>query len=137
MPPVPDCIMNSRQHPHTVLWNHPAIPTEEKPVNRRTRTWALSLLAACLALPVLAQSGADTFNSKCAMCHGANGLGATPMAKTLPIPSFRSPALMKASNATLMESITKGRGKMPAYGGFLNDAQIRAVVAHIRTLQKK
>jgi mono/diheme cytochrome c family protein len=36
-----------------------------------------------------------------------------------------------------MESITKGKGKMPAYGGFLNDAQIRAVVAHIRTLQKK
>ncbi|HEX4065580.1 MAG TPA: cytochrome c [Acidobacteriaceae bacterium] len=106
-------------------------------MNRPVRTWSLSLLVVCLAFPALAQSGSETFKSKCAMCHGANGLGQTPMARTLTIPSFKSPDLLKASDATLVDAVTHGKGKMPAYGGFLNDAQIKAVVAYIRTLQKK
>ena len=32
--------------------------------------------------------------------------------------------------------ITKGKGKMPAYGGKLSDGDISAVVKYIRTLKK-
>lgn len=103
----------------------------------RVRAGMVFTLAAAFALSVSAQSGSETFQSKCAMCHGSNGLAQTPMASTLKIPSFRSPDLLKASNATLIDAVTHGKGKMPAYGGFLNDAQIKAVVEYIRTLQKK
>lgn len=105
-------------------------------MNRHIRTWALSLLAASLAVPVLAQSGAEIYKSKCAMCHGQDGLATTSMAKMLKIPSFKSPDLVKAPESRLIEATTNGKGKMPAYKGKLTDAQIKDVVAYIRTLQK-
>jgi len=105
-------------------------------VNPRIRTWVMSLLVASLAVPVLAQSGADTYKSKCAMCHGADGLAATNMGKMLKIPSFKDPALVKAPESQLIEATTNGKGKMPAYKSTLSAAQIKEVVAYIRTLQK-
>lgn len=99
--------------------------------------WALPLLAISLAAPVFAQnSGADIFKSKCAMCHGADGQAATGMGKMMKIPSFRSPDLVKAPESQLIDATKDGKGKMPAYKDKLSDAQIRAVVAYIRTLQK-
>ena len=105
-------------------------------MNPRIRTWVMSLLVASLAVPVLAQSGADTYKSKCAMCHGADGLAATNMGKMLKIPSFKDPALVKAPESQLIEATTNGKGKMPAYKSTLSAAQIKEVVAYIRTLQK-
>jgi mono/diheme cytochrome c family protein len=100
------------------------------------RTWALSLVVASLSVPVLAQSGADTYKSKCAMCHGADGLAATQMGKMLKIPSFKDPTLVKAPDSQLIDVTTNGKAKMPAYKSTLSAGQIKAVVAYIRTLQK-
>ena len=98
---------------------------------------AILFLAALVSMPVIAQtSGADTFKAKCAMCHGADGLAATPMAKTMKVLSFKDPAMVKASDAQFIASTENGKNKMPAYKGKLTDAQIKDVVAHIRTLQK-
>ena len=101
------------------------------------RTAAAILLAASIAGPAFAQApGADTYKAKCAMCHGADGLAATPMAKSMKILSFKDPSMVKAPDAQLIASTTNGKGKMPAYKGKLTDAQIKDVVAYIRTLQK-
>jgi mono/diheme cytochrome c family protein len=95
------------------------------------------LLAASMAAPVLAQApGADSYKAKCAMCHGADGLAATPMGKTMKIASFKDPAMVKAPDAQLIASTTNGKNKMPAYKGKLTDPQIKDVIAYIRTLQK-
>lgn len=95
------------------------------------------LLAATIAVPALAQGpGADVYKAKCAMCHGADGLAATPMAKSMKILSFKDAAEVKLSDAQLIAATTDGKGKMPAYKGKLTDAQIKDVVAFIRTLQK-
>ncbi|MGC9157660.1 MAG: c-type cytochrome [Terracidiphilus sp.] len=97
----------------------------------------MALLAACIVGPAYTQtSGAAIYNAKCAMCHGSNGLAATPMAKSMKILSFKAPAMMKASNAQLFASTKNGKNRMPAYKGRLTDAQINEVVAYIRTLQK-
>ena len=40
------------------------------------------------------------------------------------------------SDADMTALITDGKGKMPAYKGKLSDAQIKDVVAYIRTLKK-
>ena len=80
----------------------------------------------------LADSGADTFKAKCAMCHGANGEGKAPM-KTR---DFASADVQKQSDAELTDIITKGKGKMPAYDGKLSKDQIGDLVKWIRTLKK-
>lgn len=101
------------------------------------RTAVLLTLAASIAAPVFAQSaGADTFKSKCAMCHGPDGTAATPMGKMMKIPSFKDPSVVQQSDAALIAVTKDGKGKMPAYNGKLTDAQIKEVVSFIRTLQK-
>jgi mono/diheme cytochrome c family protein len=54
----------------------------------------------------------------------------------LKAPSFKDPAVVKASDADLIAAVTNGKGKMPANKGKLTDAQIKAAIAYIRTLQK-
>jgi mono/diheme cytochrome c family protein len=71
------------------------------------------------------------------MCHGADGLAATPMAKNLKVLSFKAPEMLKAPDAQFIASTKNGKGKMPAYNGKLTDAQIKDVISYVRTLQKK
>jgi mono/diheme cytochrome c family protein len=97
----------------------------------------LVVMAALIAAPAIAQGpGADTYKAKCAMCHGADGLAATPMAKSMKVVSFKDPTMVSAPDAQFIASTTNGKGKMPAYTGKLTDPQINDVVAYIRTLQK-
>jgi mono/diheme cytochrome c family protein len=101
------------------------------------RSACIVLLAASIAGPAFAQApGADTYKAKCAMCHGADGLAASPMAKSLKVLSFKDAAMVKAPDAQFIASTKNGKGKMPAYTGKLTDAQIKDVISYIRTLQK-
>lgn len=98
---------------------------------------AILCLAASFAAPAFAQSGgADTYKTKCLMCHGADGLGATPAGKAMKAASFKDPAIVKTPDAQLTAIIKSGKNKMPAYTGKLTDDQIKSVVAYIHTLQK-
>jgi mono/diheme cytochrome c family protein len=98
---------------------------------------AIVFLAATCAAPMFAQGGgADTYTAKCAPCHGADGLAATPPGRALKAASFKTPAIVKASDTELIGIVKSGKGKMPAWAGKLSDDQIKAVVAYIRTLQK-
>jgi mono/diheme cytochrome c family protein len=110
---------------------------KEKNMNRRIRIAALMLLAISFAGTAFAQtSAADVYRTKCAMCHGADGLAATPTAKNFKVLSFKDPAMVSASDAQFIASTKDGKGKMPAYKDKLTDAQIKDVIAYIRTLQK-
>jgi mono/diheme cytochrome c family protein len=101
------------------------------------RMAATLVLAASVAAPAFAAgTGEADYKAKCAMCHGADGLAATGMGKTLNIKSFKDPSQVKMTDAELIASTTKGKGKMPAYEGKLSGAQIADVIAYIRTLQK-
>jgi mono/diheme cytochrome c family protein len=96
-----------------------------------------AILAAATVATAFAQGpGADTYKTKCAGCHGATGTGNAGMK----VPPFKSPESVKATDAALSAAIKNGAGtgamKMPAYAGKLTDAQIKEVVAFIRTLQK-
>ena len=81
-------------------------------------------------------SGADIYKSKCQMCHAADGSGNTPAGKSTKARPFNSPEVMKLSDDDLINVTKNGHAKMPAFAGKLTDAQIKDVVAHIRTLQK-
>lgn len=96
-----------------------------------------SLLSLSLAIPAMGQqTGEATYKAKCAMCHGADGTGNTPVGRSMKLRSLRSPEDVKASDAELFKQTKDGVGKMQGYAGKLTDAQIQDVVTFIRTLQK-
>ncbi len=106
-------------------------------MNRSVRLCSFGLLLAALAVPALAQNpGEQVYRMKCAMCHGADGLATTPVAKMMSVPSFRSPVVMKMTEAEMIAITNNGKGKMPAFKGKLTDAQVEQVVAYIRKLQR-
>jgi mono/diheme cytochrome c family protein len=49
---------------------------------------------------------------------------------------FASPEVKAESDAQLTDVVTKGKGKMPAYGGKLKDTEIKDLIAYIHTLAK-
>lgn len=99
----------------------------------------LTILAVGLALwstPAAADDAAATFKAKCAMCHGADGKGDTPVGKKMGIRDLTSPDVQKMSDDELTAITTKGKNKMPAYENKLSAAQIKDIVAYIRQLAK-
>ena len=108
-------------------------------LNRSSRTAGIFLVALFASHLTFAQtSGADIFKAKCAMCHGDDGLGNTPIGKPLGVVSYKSPDVRKLSNADMTTIVKNGKSnKMPAFNGQLTDAQIKDVLQYVRTLQKK
>ncbi len=84
-----------------------------------------------------AAPGKDLFVAKCAICHGADGSAKTAMGKNLKIRSFQTPEVQKQSDAELTTIVTKGKAKMPGFGGKLTSEQVSQVVAYIRQLGKQ
>ena len=94
---------------------------------------AISL--ACL--PISAQeTGESLYKAKCAMCHGPDGSGKTPMGQALKVADLHSDQVQKLDDAALKGVITKGKNKMPGYEGKLTKEQIDKLVAYIRSLAK-
>jgi mono/diheme cytochrome c family protein len=97
------------------------------------------VLAAVLAATTTAAfaqgSGADTYKSKCAMCHGADGLATGPAGKAMNVPPVTA-AAFKAPEADLIAATKAGKGKMPSFASKLTDAQIKDVVDYMLTLKK-
>jgi mono/diheme cytochrome c family protein len=84
-----------------------------------------------------APDGKALFEAKCALCHGVDG---TPKAVTKNSGNFGDPAWQAArTDEDIRKVMREGRtGTMLAsFEGRLDDAQMRAIVAHIRTLAKK
>jgi cytochrome c6 len=96
----------------------------------------LTLALLVIAPAAFAADGAAVYKSKCAMCHGPDGSGQTPMGKTLKLRGLHSPDVQKQTDAELVKVISDGKGKMPAYKGKVSADEINALVAFIRTLKK-
>jgi mono/diheme cytochrome c family protein len=101
----------------------------------------------CMAILVTGRSNANTaspgaadaaatFKAKCAACHGADGSGNTPAGKGLKVKDLRSSEVQGMTDDQLLEIISKGKGKMPAYEKSLGADTCKALVAHIRSLKK-
>jgi mono/diheme cytochrome c family protein len=95
--------------------------------------------AAVLLLSPVARAqggGEKTYKAKCAMCHGPDGTASTPTGKAMKARSFCSAEVKKESDAELTDIIVKGKNKMPSYDKKLTAAEIKEVVAYIRSLCK-
>ena len=106
---------------------------------------AFSLLLFAVSLPASANDAAKNYATFCASCHGAEGKGDGVAGAALPMKpaDFSDPKFWEGkSDAALKKIIKEGgaaNGKSPLmapWGGVLNDAQIDAMVAYLKTLKK-
>jgi mono/diheme cytochrome c family protein len=77
------------------------------------------------------------FEKKCATCHGKDGEAKTFKAKfdharNLTDAKWQS----EVSDERLFNSISNGKGKMPAWRKKFSEAQINSLVIYVRTLKK-
>jgi cytochrome c6 len=88
----------------------------------------LATLVMSLSGLAIAQDGAATYKTKCAMCHGADG-------SKIAAHNLQGDDVQKLSDADLSTIITNGKGKMPAIHGVTAD-QVKSLVDFVRTLKK-
>lgn len=108
-------------------------------MNRKSFAIVLAAALILVAAPAAfaAADGAAIYKAKCVSCHGANGSGQTPVGKSMKLRDLRSADVQKQTDQELYKWTADGKGKMPAYKGKLTEAQINALVAHMRTMAKK
>jgi mono/diheme cytochrome c family protein len=83
--------------------------------------------------------GAKVYAQRCALCHGPLGKGDGPAAAGLnPKPRNHTDGAYMNSRTDdqLLGVIRNGKGAMPAWGKILSEAEIQAVLKHVRTLAK-
>lgn len=103
---------------------------------------SLAILAVVLVFQTSTQAasptgdGGETFKAKCVSCHGADGSGNTAVGKAMKIKNLGSAEVQGQSDAQLLEIISKGKGKMPAYEKSLGADKCKELVAYVRTLKK-
>lgn len=78
--------------------------------------------------------GAALWAQNCASCHGKDGSGNTAMGKKLGVKDYTQD--QGFSDAEAANVIKNGKGKMKAYKDKLSDADVKALVAYVRSLKK-
>jgi mono/diheme cytochrome c family protein len=99
-----------------------------------------SVIVSSLIVPVLMQAESDPakiYKTNCVLCHSADGSGDSASGKALHAKDLRSEEVQKQSDAELTDVITKGKGKMPAFGAKIPPDDVTKLVAYIRQLPKK
>lgn len=100
---------------------------------------SVALVAAGFVFSASAKAqdaGEKVYKTKCASCHGEDGKGQTAAGKATKARDFCSEEVKKETDEEWTAIIVKGKNKMPLYDKKLTETEIKAVVAHIRTLCK-
>jgi mono/diheme cytochrome c family protein len=97
--------------------------------------FAILILTAATSMPLHAQAAADLYKTKCQLCHGADGKGATPAGKSMNARDFHGPVVIKETDAEMFTITKTGKAKMPAYASKLTDDQIKDLVKFIRAMK--
>jgi cytochrome c553 len=88
------------------------------------------------ALPMSGDVG-SLYDKKCAECHGKDGRsksfrGRHTHARDLTDVQWQE----EVSDERIYNSISNGKGKMPAFGKKLSDAEINSLIKYVRDLKK-
>ena len=100
----------------------------------------LILLYAALSATATSQKNVDAnvlFDKHCDSCHGKDGQAKTFKAKFNHARNLTdSKWQAEVTDERLFNSISNGKGKMPAFGKRLSEAEIYGLVAHVRRLKE-
>ena len=77
-----------------------------------------------------AGNGAEIFKNSCARCHGADGKGGDGPDLTDP----QRKAKWQDSDERIVNKVTNGGRRMPAFADKLSAEEIKSVAAHVRSL---
>jgi mono/diheme cytochrome c family protein len=83
--------------------------------------------------------GAAVFKEACSRCHGEQGVPDRGQVVRLGVKNLTEPELhTRLSDADIANQIREGskNQNMPSFAGVLEDAQIDAVITHVRTLRR-
>jgi len=97
----------------------------------------VSVIIAVVLASSGAAFGADAgalWAQHCASCHGKDGTGTTMMGKKLGLKDYSKDQGFSDAEATNV--IKNGKGKMKGYKDKLSDADVKALVAYVRSLKK-
>jgi len=92
-----------------------------------------AIIIASAGVGFAADAGA-LWGQHCASCHGKDGSGNTAMGKKLGVKDYSKEQGFSDAEATNI--IKNGKGKMKGYKDKLSDADIKALVAYVRSLKK-
>ena len=123
-------------------WERALTPADIAAVTALVRRWP-EIGAAGLTMPVVEAApldmspaaiaaGGQLYGLLCTQCHGASGYG-TPLAPALNNQTF----LSQTEDAAIQQIIAGGvpGTSMPAWGGYLGEADITAITAFLRSLE--
>src|SRR5664279_2507848 len=79
-------------------------------------------------------NGEKVYKAKCANCHGPDAKGETAAGKATKARDLCSAEVKAESDAAWAEIITKGKNKMPSYDKKISDAEVKDVIAYMRSL---
>jgi len=85
------------------------------------------------------RTGAHAFGIFCAVCHGEDGRGDSVVASNMLLeapPSLLSADALARSDGEILDIVTHGMKRMPAYDWALSSAERSAVVSYVRQLQR-
>lgn len=101
---------------------------------------AVAGIALRFAPTNVAASAADagaTFNVKCVKCHGRDGRGKTTQGRRTHARDMTDANWQNdVTDERLFNSISNGRGKMPAFKKSLKENQIDELVSYVRRLRR-
>lgn len=127
----------------------PAVLLIEAIMRMKIRPLAKVTVAAFLLGGVMcwsaaaADDAAHLWDANCAACHGKDGKGDTMMGHRLKIKDLTDPKVQAAltddqATKDIKDGIKEnGRPVMKSFSNKLNDEQIKALVAHIRSFKSK
>ena len=103
------------------------------------KAWLVILLFAAGASLIAqesgkASSGQSVFKDKCALCHGVDGRGNTPLGKQLQAADLRSKKVQNLSDEKLQKIIHDGQANMPPFADQLSAEEINHLVRFVRAL---
>jgi cytochrome c553 len=111
-------------------------------MNMGIRAIAITTIACLLGGSALAADVKTNWENHCVKCHGADGKGNTRMGRQSGVKDYTDPKVQEAMNddkavKIIKEGIVeKGKKKMDPYGDKLNDEEIKALIAHMRSFKK-
>ncbi|HET7227172.1 MAG TPA: cytochrome c, partial [Chthoniobacterales bacterium] len=110
-------------------------------MKRKILVFATTIIVASAGFGFAADAAAN-WAQNCVSCHGKDGSGSTMMGKKLGVKDYRDPKVQAAfSDAEAERAIkegvkTNGKETMKAFGGKLSDADVKALVAYVRSFKK-
>jgi mono/diheme cytochrome c family protein len=100
---------------------------------KATLSVIVTIMFASSGATFAADAGA-LWGQHCASCHGRDGSGNTAMGKKLAVKDYSKNQGFSDAEATNV--IKNGKGKMKGYKDKLSDADVKALVAYVRSLKK-